>query len=86
MPKKQTETTLDDVLEAVNNGFTAMQNQLNRVEVTEAKHHLENQQHHEENQRDHAEMIDRIESVEKQLVQTIKVTDAHDRLIGKFAR
>lgn len=75
-----------ELLEAVNNGFTAMQEQFNglqqqvtELQETEAKHHAENQQ-------DHEEMRGEIAALSKQLDQTIKVTDTHDQILQTFNR
>lgn len=68
-----------DILEAVNNGFTRMQEQFNALQATEARHHSENQQ-------EHAEIHAEISVLSKKLNQTVAVTDEHDRLIQKFAQ
>lgn len=71
-----------DVVEAVNNGFTRMQEQLNGMQqqigqVVERQDKAEavEAQHHAENQREHAEISDDVDALAKQVTQTIAVTD-----------
>lgn len=70
-----------EVLEAVNNGFTSMEERMSRIEQRQEQAEKTESRHHIENQQEHTGIREELAALSKKVDQTVVVTDTHDRIL-----